>query len=923
MECFIYDWNVFKNAIFAFGMTQQGETVSLKIAFEPYCFILLPSQVCQEIYIRQLQNIIRAILPFNASPKQMVVVKRYRMYGTHMEPGSETQRKKFFFLKCYFSNKYAITNLVANIDKISEAFGHALHVHDDGANPTLQLVCMQNLLTCGWIKTGPIQVNEPQQTLCDQEYTVRWQNLEKVTNKINVPKLNIVSFDIECVSEDRTKFPNPKMPNDVCFQISLVFSNLESCGEKHLFTMGSNVVVQHCIVHCFNSEANLLVAFSKFLQQRQVQIILGYNIFMFDIPFLIERSKQLQCFEEFCTQSMFADHVSRVRDIKWSSSAYQTQHYTFLDSEGRVFIDLLPAIQKEYKLENYKLDTVAKHFLNESKEDLDVQSIFDCYYQFTPESLSLCGSYCVKDSILVAKLFNSLKLFYNLQGMANVCRVPIKTLLLYGQQIKVYSQIYQYCTSNGFTVEKPKYKLSVNEKYTGAYVFTPQPGIYEYVVPFDFASLYPTTVIAYNIDYSTLVDPSDPIDDSLCHVMEWSDHFDCNHAIKKMCCIPRRFRFLKHPKGILPQIIDNLLTARRETRQLLKTEQDNLSRVVLNQQQLAFKVSANSMYGITGVREGMLPLMPLAMCITYMGRTNVLRAADIICKDFGGKIVYGDTDSNYIIFPHIDTNQLYSYADETSRLVSKQFPNPIFLEFENTIYKKFLIFKKKKYVYQKLNSDMTLDAKLGKTGVLLVRRDTFEYLRSSYEETIHLLFSEKGRHINNVLDLMTSKFVSLLQRQVPLDQLFMTKSFNDFEGSAKDGRLGHYKVKMNEDGDNDEDASFYIKQLPAMCQLVHRMKTRGDFKLQGNRLEYIILKNTCSKLGDRVEHKDYFLNHQSELHVDYGHYLDMMIQPFDQILETVFGLKNYVKSFYSLYYTKRALLMNQINSLSNPIVHFQ
>jgi hypothetical protein len=151
----------------------------------------------------------------------------------------------------------------------------------------------------------------------------------------------------------------------------------------------------------------------------------------------------------------------------------------------------------------------------------------------------------------------------------------------------------------------------------------------------------------------------------------------------------------------------------------------------------------------------------------------------------------------------------------------------------------------------------------------------------------------------------------------------MTKSFNDFEGSAKDGRLGHYKVKMNEDEDNDEDASFYIKQLPAMCQLVHRMKTRGDFKLQGNRLEYIILKNTCSKLGDRVEHKDYFLNHQSELHVDYGHYLDMMIQPFDQILETVFGLKNYVKSFYSLYYTKRALLMNQINSLSNPIVHFQ
>lgn len=918
MECFIYDWNVFKNSIFAFGVTDKKETVCLKMSFEPYCFILLPPQVCHELYIRQLQNIIKAVLQFHA-PKRMTVVKKHRMYGTHLVEGSKTERKKFIFLKCYFSNKFGVTQLVNNIEKIGEAFGHTLFVHDDGANPVLQCVCIQNLPTCGWVSTGPLESVVEQQSMCDLEYVVSWQKMQKIANKIDIPKLVIASFDIECVSEDRTKFPNPKMPNDICFQISIVFTNLESCVEKYLLTLGENVVVHDCIVYCFKSEAELLVAFSKFLQRKQVQLILGYNIFMFDIPFLIERSKQLHCFEEFCCQGMFIDCVSRVKDIKWSSSAYQTQHYTFLDSEGRVFVDLQPAIQKEYKLENYKLDTVAKHFLCESKEDLDVQAIFDCFYQFTPQSLSLCGSYCVKDSILVAKLFNKLKLFYNLQGMANVCRVPIKTLLLYGQQIKVYSQIYQFCTTNGYTVEKPAYKLSANERYTGAYVFNPLPGIYEYVVPFDFASLYPTTVIAYNIDYSTLVDNNDPIDDALCHVMEWSDHFECNHAMNKMCCIPRRFRFLKQPKGILPQIIENLLNARRDTRAVLKNEQDPLVRVVLNQQQLAFKVSANSMYGITGVREGMLPLMPLAMCITYMGRTNVLRAADIICKDFGGQIVYGDTDSNYIIFPHIDVTQLYAFADETSRIVSLQFPSPIFLEFENTIYRKFLIFKKKKYVCLSLNNDMTLDTKLSTTGVLLVRRDTFKYLRSSYEETIHMLFADKVE-LNKVLDLIVSKFIKLLQRQVDLNDLFMTKSFNDFDGSAKNGRLGHYKVKMHED---NEDELFYIRQLPAMCQLVHRMKKRGDFKVQGNRLEYIVLKANGTKQGDKVEHKDYFLSHQSELSVDYGYYFEMMIQPFDQILETVFGVKHFVKHFFTLHYLKRALLMKQINSLYDPIVHFQ
>ena len=89
--------------------------------------------------------------------------------------------------------------------------------------------------------------------------------------------------------------------------------------------------------------------------------------------------------------------------------------------------------------------------------------------------------------------------------MARTCNVPIFYLYTQGQQIKVFSQVYKYCMYNNIVVEKDGYKAQENEQYTGAYVIEPIPGAYDRVVPFDFSSLYPTTIIAFNIDYSTLV----------------------------------------------------------------------------------------------------------------------------------------------------------------------------------------------------------------------------------------------------------------------------------------------------------------------------------------------------------------------------------------------------------------------------------
>jgi hypothetical protein len=149
----------------------------------------------------------------------------------------------------------------------------------------------------------------------------------------------------------------------------------------------------------------------------------------------------------------------------------------------------------------------------------------------------------------------------------------------------------------------------------------------------------------------------------------------------------------------------------------------------------------------------------------------------------------------------------------------------------------------------------------------------------------------------------------------------MTKSFNDFEGTAKNGRLGHYKVKMKENEDHD----FYIKQLPALCQLADRLKQRGDFKFEGRRLEYVMLdtNNKKHKQGDKLEHIEYFLKHKQDLKLDLFYYFERIVEPIDQIIETVFFKKDWTKTFFKHHGKLKIKLLTQINKFNQPVIIFQ
>jgi DNA polymerase elongation subunit (family B) len=655
-KVFPYSWHIDEKerdvtCIRMYGLDESNNSVCIRVDdFTPYAYLELPTHINWTSSNAQLVSSKIDELTGDTRPLKKVLMYKKKLYGAHLDASGN--RKVFPFLFCSFSSTGDMKSLGYKVRQPINVVGCGvvnMKMHESDASPILQLTCCRNISTAGWISFHGKEVEaDDKLTLCDHEYVVKWKRLNPHESNV-IPKPLIMGFDIEVNSHNPSKFPEANEPKDAVFQISCVMSREGDPVEKyesHLLTLGDpdqEMTGSHVKIHRCKTEAVLLEGFANLIREEGPNVIVGYNILGFDIPYLIERAKMHGCFSTFDTQGFHKYKHATERTIKWSSSAFKNQEFQFLDAEGRLYVDLLPLVQNNYKMSNYKLKTVSEYFIGDTKDPLSVQGIFKCYRvgiikepdnSYSPrarKAMAICGKYCVQDSALVIRLMEKLKTWPGLTEMAKTCQVPIFSLYTQGQQIRVYSQIYKFCMGENIVVEKDGYVVSEGERYVGAHVFPPVPGRYEKVVPFDFASLYPTTIIAYNIDYHTFVTDPD-IPDSKCHVMEWTDCIGCCHdpkvirvtelteyinteqkAIKKLrdkrnttkgvsgketiakliatavlelkpyvserseinktkpkfpMCANRRYRFLKEPKGVVPTVLKNLLDARRHTRKV-------------------------------------------------------------------------------------------------------------------------------------------------------------------------------------------------------------------------------------------------------------------------------------------------------------------------------------------------------------------
>lgn len=767
-----------------------------------------------------------------------------------------------------------------------------------------------------WVEVPLTSLSARQDSICDLEgrtaYTNVRPDLEK--NREGLPaRFRVFSYDIETMSTDPDGgFPQATRQGDAVIQIGVTLNHYQNkdCYRKVLLSLGDCDEHPSFEVRVFHKEAELLLGFIELLREEDPDVIVGYNIFGFDGPYLHKRAELHGISSEFSQWSRLRRDC-QFREKRLSSSALGDNRMYYYESFGRIQVDLLKVVQRDHNLPSYKLDYVASHFnqnailqlheghfltgstsgLDEegyfsvkvieedscgvedelpekykvvsiegnrvsfeggpirvpdtttemrwcmAKDDLPAKKIFE-YWPKGPSHRLAVAKYCVKDCVLVNFLMEKLDVLANNMAMSNVCFIPLQWVFLRGQGVKGLSLVAEQCRRDGYlipTIRKDDFvnimwsgssqerkgrvgssdtectydgcgtkgrlaryaentivceacwRVQYSAAYQGAVVFDPKPGIYwDPVAVLDYASLYPSSMIAKNISWETLVE-----DESLLHAPGYKFHRvtykDMGIVKKEVVC-----HFAEREdgvKGVLPRILMGLLEERSATRKLLKQEKNPFKRAILDGHQRALKVTCNSCYGTTGALTSALYKKSLAACTTATGVCMLERARTFVENEFipwiqqelpadhwsrtllpfRPEVVYGDTDSVFCSWnlpTDMPAREKRAISIKLGQLASTGIKplldKPQDLEYEK-VFHPWIVLTKKRYAGLKYEFDPDKFT-FSHMGIVLKRRDSCLMVKKVCGGILHRMLTESSparvkAYVNGMLeDIVAGKY---------------------------------------------------------------------------------------------------------------------------------------------------------------------
>jgi DNA polymerase elongation subunit (family B) len=579
----------------------------------------------------------------------------------------------------------------------------------------------------------------------------------------------------------------PKLKGDAIIQIGTTVHRYGSDEIifKHIVTLKSCSEITGALVESHANEADVLRAWKDMIQELDPDIITGYNIFGFDMKYIADRAQELGIYDDFVEGlGRLKGRKSDIEERKLSSSALGDNIMYCFDLDGIVQIDMLKVMQRDHKLDSYKLDSVAGIFIVDSavihsatqirtsntsiregnyikiegatkmrilsiegeivtldlgsgsggtddddnilpaaasaslpgnigdkvkwglvKDDISPNQIFAKQKGSADDRMEI-AKYCLQDCALVNKLLHKLKVLENNIGMGNVCYVPLSYLFMRGQGVKIFSLVARECRLKKHLIPLIKSARDVlNDDevgYEGAIVLPPQEGMYleDPITVLDYSSLYPSSMISRNISHDALVmDPAyrEQAEKAGTGITFHDITFDEyeGHGDKKKIKGQKTCTFAQLPdgkKGIIPSILQMLLTQRKNTRKKIEYQTltqrsgeeivglvsesadgelytvldvdsgakttiaksdvvdtrdtfNEFEKAVLDARQLAYKITANSLYGQTGSRVSPIFLLEVAACTTATGREMIMLAKGFVEREYNAHVIYGDSVS--------------------------------------------------------------------------------------------------------------------------------------------------------------------------------------------------------------------------------------------------------------------------------------
>jgi DNA polymerase elongation subunit (family B) len=614
-------------------------------------------------------------------------------------------------------------------------------------------------------------------------------------------KVQIAVIDIEVGSENG--FPDPYQANEPITAICIKFLNQSpfvfGCGE---YEVQGNEVYIRC-----KDEYNLCKQFMEFWKDKYPDIVTGWNIKFFDIPYLINRFKKILGEPETKKLSPWG-YISERNTI---INGRQMTAYGLLGIESLDYIELYKWYAPGGKSqESYRLDAIAQVELGEGKISYDEYDNLHSLYRLNYQKFI---EYNIKDVELIIKLEDKLKLLELAVTLAYDTKTNFEDVFA---QTRMWDSLtYAYLFEKGIIVP-PRVVQAKDGMFEGAYVKEVQVGKHDWVASFDLNSLYPHLMMQYNISPETLIDPQNYTDE-MREIL--SQGVDVNKLLAKKVDLsklngatitPNGQFFRTDFQGFLPKMMEEMYTDRKKFKKMMlqakqeyENETDESKKYEIekriakyNNIQLAKKVSLNSAYGALGSQYFRFYDLRMALGVTTAGQLSI-RWIEGKINEYMNKIlktegedyvIASDTDSIYLRLGELvhqvfgektkdNTEKYITFMDKVCETKLQPFIDKSYRELADYVsaYQQKMEMKreglsnvgiwtaKKRYILNVYNNEgvQYKDPQLKVMGLEMVKSSTPSVIRVKMYELIKLLVTGTEDDVHQFIEKFREEFKTL------------------------------------------------------------------------------------------------------------------------------------------------------------------
>ncbi|NXL83331.1 REV3L polymerase, partial [Alectura lathami] len=636
-------------------------------------------------------------------------------------------------------------------------------------------------------------------------FKVSVQNLQEAKSLHEVQHLTLISMELHartrrdlepdpefdpicalfyCISSD-TALPNTDTKAITGAIVIDTDRTLSSQGSRDQAPLLTRSGITGLEVSYATDERTLFQEVVNIVKRYDPDILLGYEVQMHSWGYLLQRAAALNV--DLCQMISRVPDDNKENRFAAELDEYGSDTMSEIHVVGRIILNIWRMMRNEVNLMNYTFENVGFHVLHQRFPLFTFRVLSDWFDNKADVYRWKMVDHYVSRVHGNLQLLEKLDLIDRTSEMARLFGIQFLHVLTRGSQYRVESMMLRVAKPMNYIPVTPSVQQRAHMKAPQCVplIMEPESRFYSNaVLVLDFQSLYPSIVIAYNYCFSTC----------LGHVENLGKYdafrFGCTslrvppdllYQIRHDITVsPSGVAFVKPSvrKGVLPRMLEEILKTRIMVKQSMKAyKHDKAITRMLEARQLGLKYIANFTYGYTAANfSGRMPCIELADSIVHKARETLERAIKLVndTKKWGARVVYGDTDSMFVLLKGATKEQSFKIGQEIAEAVTATNPKPVKLKFEK-VYLPCVLQTKKRYVgymYETLDQkDPVFDAK----GIETVRRDSCPAVSKILECSIKLLF--ETRDISQIKQYVQNQCMKLLEGKASMQDFIFAKEY--------------------------------------------------------------------------------------------------------------------------------------------------